>query len=325
MCAALTIRPVSALLESLGIELPVVQAGMGGGLAGHELAVAVAEAGGLGTIGTLPPRGLARELRAARAATRRPIAVNLIQPLVGRSHREVARDADVVVTHWGRPRRRAGGVWIHQCGSLAEARAAHAAGADAVIAQGVEAGGHTRAALPARELFERVRAALPDTYPVLLAGGIADAADVRAALEAGAAAAVLGTRFLMTEESGAHPGYKTRLVAGRETLLTDLFGFGWPAPHRVLPNAATRRWLRPDGRTPRAIRALNRISGPLGRLPLPGSPPAQRAGFPILTPYSVTVGRPDSQLEAGALYAGETVARIGDVAPAGELTRALAR
>jgi nitronate monooxygenase len=315
---------VSGLLERLRVELPIVQAGMGGGLACHELAVAVSEAGGLGTIGTLPPRALARELAAARTHTRRPIAVNLIQPLVGRRHWEVAAAADVIFTHWGRPRRRAPGVWIHQCGSVAEARAAHVAGADAVIAQGVEAGGHTRARLSARELFERVRTELPGDYPVLIAGGLADAGDVRAALETGAAAAVVGTRFLMTEESRAHAGYKARLVDGRETLLTDLFGFGWPAPHRVLPNAATRRWLDSGERSPFGIRLLNRISAPLGRLPLPESPPAQRVGLPLLTPYSVTAGRPASQVEAGALYAGETVARINDIRAAGTVTRELA-
>ena len=85
------------------MEFPVVQAGMGGGLACHELAAAVSEAGGLGTIGTLPPRALARELAAARARTSRPIAVNLIQPLVGGRHWKVAATADVIVTHWGRP------------------------------------------------------------------------------------------------------------------------------------------------------------------------------------------------------------------------------
>ena len=108
---------MSALLERLGVEFPVVQAGMGGGLACHELAAAVSEAGGLGTIGTLPPRALARQLAAARARTGRPIAINLIQPLVGRRHWKVAASADVIVTHWGRPRRRAIGcldppVWL---------------------------------------------------------------------------------------------------------------------------------------------------------------------------------------------------------------------
>ena len=96
-----------------------------------------------------------------------------------------------------------------------------------------------------------------------------------------------------------------------------------PRPTGVLPNAATRRWLGTDQRTPLGIRVINRISGPLGRLPQPGSPPPQRVGLPLLTPYSVTEDRPDSQVEAGALYAGETVARINDIRAAGPLTREL--
>src|SRR4051812_27352445 len=124
------------LLESLGVELPVVQAGMGGGLARHELAAAVSEAGGLGTIGLLDPPALRRELGAARRATGRPIAVNLLLPFVRRAHRLLAAEADVVVTFWGAPRRPTGRPWLHQCGSVEEARAAHAAGADGVIVQG---------------------------------------------------------------------------------------------------------------------------------------------------------------------------------------------
>src|SRR3954468_7516530 len=115
---------------------------MGGGLAGHELAAAGAGAGGLGTIGILPANALRRELEAARErAPGRPIALNLLLPFARREHWEVAADADAVVTFWGRPRRRTARVWIHQCGSVDEARAARQAGADAVIAQGVEAGG----------------------------------------------------------------------------------------------------------------------------------------------------------------------------------------
>src|SRR5205085_6219798 len=121
-------------------------------------------------------------------------AVNLLLPLSRRAHFDAARDADVLVTFWGTPKRRTERVWIHQCGSVGEARAAQAAGADAVIAQGVEAGGHVRGTTPALELLERVRAAVP--VPVLVAGGIATAADVARATEHGAEAAVLGTRFV---------------------------------------------------------------------------------------------------------------------------------
>ena len=315
-------------LERLGVELPVVQAGMGGGIARHELAAAVSEAGGLGTIGTLDPPALRAELAAARDATSRPIAVNLLLPFVRRGHWELAAEADAHVTFWGAPRRRAAGVWLHQCGSVEEARDAHAAGADAVIVQGVEAGGHVRGVQRALDLLERTRAALPDGYPLLLAGGIAEAADVRAALDAGAEGAVLGTRFVLSEESAAHPEYKRRGAEGTRTLLTELFGAGWPAPHRVLPNAATERWLRGDPRGPAWVRRLQRAATPmLARTP--ASLQARMASLarpsqPLLSPQPAVAGGPERLLEAGPLYAGETVARIGDVRPAGELTRELA-
>jgi nitronate monooxygenase len=310
-----------SLLERLGVEVPIVQAGMGGGLARHELAAAVSEAGGLGTIGLLGPAALEAELREARARTAKPVAVNVIVPLATRRHWSgAAAEADLVVTHWGSPRRRVAGTWLHQSGSVDEARAAHAAGADGVIAQGHEAGGHTRAQLPALELLTRIRAALPAGFPVLVAGGIADAADVRTALEEGAEAAVLGTRFLMTEESRAHPGYRRRLVDGSVTILTELFGLGWPAPHRVLPNAATDRWLRRDPRGPAPVRLLN---GLVSRLPLPDGAPLQHARLPLLTPHAATDERPDSAVDQAPLYAGETVARISDVRPAAQLVREL--
>src|SRR5689334_4226069 len=231
------------LLERIGVELPVVQAGMGGGLSRHELAAAVSEAGGLGTIAVGWAAAIRRELAAARALTGRPLAVNLLLPFARRHWFEAAAGADVVVTFWGRPRRRTPGVWLHQCGSVAEAQAARAAGADGVIVQGVEAGGHVRGTAPALQLLEQARAVLPPEYPLLLAGGIAEVSDVRVALGAGASAAVAGTRFLLAEESRAHPAYRRRLVEASGTILTDLFGAAWPAPHRVVPNAATERWL----------------------------------------------------------------------------------
>src|SRR3954451_18902454 len=172
---------------------------MGGGIARHELATAVSEAGGLGTIGHAEPATVARELAAARALTGRPLAVNVLLPFASARHWDVAAEADVVVTFWGAPRRRTGGAWLHQCGSVDEAQAARAAGADGVIVQGVEAGGHVRGATPALEPLRQGGAALPAGSPLLLAGGIADAADVRRRLDAGAEAAVLGTRFLMSE------------------------------------------------------------------------------------------------------------------------------
>jgi NAD(P)H-dependent flavin oxidoreductase YrpB (nitropropane dioxygenase family) len=300
---------------------------MGGGIAGAELAAAVSEAGGLGTIGILPAARLRSELARARHLTDRPLAVNLLLPFAHDEHWDVARAADAVVTFWGTPVRRSAGVWIHQCGSVAEAHAARAAGADAVIAQGVEAGGHVRGTLPALHLLEQLHAAYPD-YPVLLAGGVADAADVRTALEAGATGVVAGTRFLLSHESSAHPEYKRRLLDSDRTLVTELFGFGWPAPHRVIANAATDRWLRGDPRGPAPVRALRRMSAPLGsRLPLSIGDRLARLGrveLPLFGPAAPLAGWPDRLIETSPLYAGETVARIGDLRPAGEIVRALA-
>jgi nitronate monooxygenase len=352
---------VPTLLERLGVELPVVQAGMGGGLSRHQLAGAVSEAGGLGTIAVNGAEAIRRELAAARALTGRPLAVNLLLPFARSDWFEAASEADVVVTFWGRPRRQVGGVWLHQCGSVAEARRAWSAGADGAIVQGVEAGGHVRGTKPALELLEEVRAALPERYPVLLAGGIATRDDAQAALAAGAMAAVAGTRFLLSGESRAHPAYKQRLLAAEETILTELFGAGWPAPHRVVPNAATERWLGPRsailaegakgerqsgasrgssfsghmsgrGRTtvpaPRLNRVLNHLLAPGARYVPPGLQlrmiRAQRPDSRLLSPAGPTDDGPEALVEAGALYAGETVARIGRLAPAAAIVRDLA-
>lgn len=143
-----------------------------------------------------------------------------------------------------------------------------------------------RGTVPALELLERTRSTLPTELPVLLAGDIADEGDVQTALEAGADAAVLGTRFLLSEESRAHPRYKQTALVAEETVLTELFGLGWPAaPHRVLPNAATRRWLPDDGRGPAWALAAQRTLTPIaGRLPerlARRSAAAQRPALPL--------------------------------------------
>lgn len=314
--------------ERLGVELPIVQAGMGGGLSGHRLAASVSASGGLGTIGFLPPRDLRREIAAARRLSDRPLAVNLLLPFSRRAHFESASEADAVVTFWGRPKRQTPKVWIHQCGSVDEALAARAAGADAVIAQGVEAGGHVRGSLRTMELLARVRDALGGTYPVLSAGGVTDRFEAEVRLAAGAEAVVCGTRFLMTDESGGHPGYKARLVDARQTVVTELFGAGWPAPHRVVPNAATARWLARDPRGPGWVRAFHRGSAPLLSR-IPASMQRQLAATqlpsrPIFGPTAATVGGPATLVDAGPLYAGECVERIGDVRAAGPLVRELA-
>jgi NAD(P)H-dependent flavin oxidoreductase YrpB (nitropropane dioxygenase family) len=317
-----------SLRERLGLEHPVVGAGLGGGLSRARLTVAIAEAGGLGQLGLAAPPRLRAELSAHRERSGRPVAVNLLLPFARREHWEIARGADAVVTFQGRPRRASDGIWVHQCGSVDEARAAVDAGADAVIAQGVEAGGHVRGKTPALELLEQVRGALAPGFPVWVAGGIAEHGDVAEALSAGADAVVAGTRFLLSEESDAHPGYKRRLLDAQDTVLTELFGAGWPAPHRVVPNAATERWVRSDGDIPRWLHILQRATAPaFSRLPVSvvqQMAARQRPGLPLLGPAAATTEAPPSLLDAGALYAGVCVARIDSLRPAGELVKELA-
>lgn len=311
-------------LDLRRLDTPIVQAGMGG-VARHELAAAVSAAGGLGTIGgTRAP--IAAELAAARRLTDRPVAINLLLPFLRPQDAAAAAGADAIVTFWGAPRRPAACTWIHQAGSVEEAKAAAAAGADAVIAQGVEAGGHVRGMLPTLELVERVRAAV--RIPVLAAGGIVDRDGVRAVLEAGAVAAVLGTRFLLSEESRAHPEYKRRCLEADTTVLTELFGLGWPgAPHRVIPNAATRRWLGGDRRGPAWLRAANHLAHPLAhRLPdsLQGRALAgQRPSRPFFGPQPPTDNRPVTVVDSSPLYAGANVAGITDIRRAAQLVAEL--
>jgi NAD(P)H-dependent flavin oxidoreductase YrpB (nitropropane dioxygenase family) len=320
---------LSKLLERLGVELPVVQAGMGGGLSRAGLASAVSRAGGLGTIGFEGADRMSSEIAAARERTERPLAANLLLPFARREHWEAASTADLVVTFWGQPRRRTDRPWLHQVGSEEEARAALAAGADGVIAQGIEAGGHVRGTTAALVLLSSLRASLPDGFPVLVAGGIADTADVARALEAGATAAVLGTRFVLSEEANASLAYKQRLMEARETVLTSLFGMGWPAPHRVIWNEAAERWLDGAGQVPGWLRAVQRGSGPLvGRLPVSASArlaASQTPSRPFFGPFAPTADGPSNLLDAGALYAGESVARLHDIRPAADLVRDLAR
>jgi NAD(P)H-dependent flavin oxidoreductase YrpB (nitropropane dioxygenase family) len=175
------------LLDHLGLAIPVVQAGMGGGAAGGELAGAVSAAGGLGTVGIQSAGAFAAALRTAhQLAPGRPVAANLLTPFTRQSHVEVciAQSAALVVFHGGLGRRwfadlRAAGIPVAcTVGSAEQARAAVAAGADVLIAQGVEAGGHLAGTEDLATLLPGVLDVAGDV-PVLAAGGVADAAAVR--------------------------------------------------------------------------------------------------------------------------------------------------
>ncbi len=324
------------LCDLLSIDVPILQAGMGGGLAGAELAAAVSTAGGLGTIGFLPPPALDHELARARAlAPDRGVAVNLLVPFAREAHVDVCiahRVRALVLFAGFAPRlvqrlRDAGIVVLHQIGTADEARRAHAEGASAVIAQGNEAGGHLLAALPALAALAAVREALP-AVPIVVAGGIANAAHVRAARAAGADGVLCGSRFLLTSESRAHRAYKARALAASRTLETWLFGVGWPMRHRVLPNAATDRWCRDDTRGPAWVRRLAMLTGGLHRV-VRGGPGAlhrmQRVAVPLYTPAPVLEGDDARLVDVSPLYAGTCVQAIERIEAASDVVRELAR
>jgi nitronate monooxygenase len=237
----------TAFTRLVGCRVPVQQAAMGR-IAGPALAAAVTAAGGLGMI---PQYG--RQPTPERLAW---LATNAVGPFgMGFFATEVERDqesfeaaarvARVVEVFWGSPRadlvrriHEGGALAFWQVGSADEAEAAADAGCDAVIAQGVEAGGHVRGTLPLLALLD---AALPRVaVPVVAAGGIATGRSMAAVLAAGASAVRVGTRFAATAESDAHPEFVRALVqaSGDDTVLTTAFSHGWPdAPHRVLRRA----------------------------------------------------------------------------------------
>ena len=321
--------PAVDLLERLAHR--VVQAGLGGGLAGAPLAAAVSRAGGLGTVGLVEPPRFASELHAAREqAGGAPISANLLMPFTRRAHVEACVEArvDAVSLFFGFDAELVGALHdagipvLHQVGTVEEARRALADGADALIAQGIEAGGHLLAREPLHAFLPKALEAAAGR-PVLAAGGIADAAAARQALDAGAAAVWSGTRFLLTEECAAHPAYKARVLHARETIETTLFGLGWPDRHRVVPNAATDRWA-----SSRLVVQLNAHSGRMAKL-LPDAlqrrlPATQHERVPLFSPAAPLAGMPDRVVEASALYAGECARDIAGVVPAADAVRSLA-
>lgn len=325
------------LVERLGLELPIAQAGLGGGLAGAALAAAVSRAGGLGTVAILPPARMGAELRRARElAPGRPIAANLLMPFTRPAHLDHVIEAGVaaVVLFFGfdselvRRLRSAGIFVLHQVGNRAQAQRALADGADGLIAQGLQAGGHL---LAEQDTWDFLPSAIEiaDGRPVLAAGGIHDDTGVARALAAGATGVVCGTRFLLTTECAAHPLYKRRVLGAARTVETLLFGLGWAARHRVVENAATARWCARRDAGPRAIEWVNRLTEPFSRrMPLaalPLAPRAQRLSLPLYSPAPAIAGMADRTVDVTPLYAGECAVAIDEVIGAEQAVAALAR
>jgi nitronate monooxygenase len=314
-----------ALMAAFGLKYPIFNAGMAPA-AIPELAAAVSNAGGLGAIGTgtNAAADLVRQrVSQTRAATARPFAVNYLlrsEPAT----LPVALDAGAPIIQfgWGIPTaaavaaiRNAGAKLGIQVSSAAGARHALDLGADYLICQGTEAGGHVQAT---RALDEVLPAVIEEAgpVPVLAAGGIANGAHIRRALLAGASGVLMGTRFVATKEANGHDEYKAALTRAdsSETTLTVCFQDGWVnAPHRVLRNRTLEMWEaagcpQPGDRPGEGdLLATNSLTG--------------------ATKHRYSLGHP-AQGDSGTLmelclYAGQGVGAIHDIPSAAELVERL--
>ena len=321
----------------LGIEHPILNAGVGLG-AGPVLAAAVSNAGGCGVIGlsSVPAERIGDVIRDTRALTKRPFGANMIIAAltkpeladVVRTRVRAILDARVplLVLFWGDPSEfvadahRAGTLVLVQVGSVDEARAAARAGVDAVIAQGVEAGGHVRSRVSLSTLLPAVVDAV-SPLPVLASGGIADGRGLVAALDLGAQAVSLGTRFVASVESNVVPEYRDRIVRARASdavFYEDLYDVGWEnAPHRTLRTRAVDEWEAagrpPSGKRPGEGTVIGVDHRAWGDIEV-----KRYAPFMLAPTF-------EGASEYAPLWAGESCELVNEVKPAGEIVRDIVR
>jgi len=303
-------RIETSVTRLLGIDLPIVQAGMSWASSGPALPLAVSLAGGLGVIAAGPMReaDLLGAIDAVRGGTDRPFAVNL--PLYRKGAEEimaalVARRIPVLIASQGGPKRylaafrAAGTLCLHVVASVEHAEKAAAAGVDGLVVVGGEAGGHPPAALVSTLVMLRAVARALPGVPLIASGGFADGAGLAAALALGAGAAQFGTRFLATPEAGVHPAYKAAVVAaGAEDTRTVGVGLGMI---RTLSNPFAER-----------MAALERA----------GAPEAERQ--PVFAHATLKAAAFDGDVLEGKLEAGQSAGLIDAVEPAAALVRRIA-
>lgn len=313
---------------------PILNAGIGTA-AGPELAAAVSNAGALGVLGggAMPLEALAGRIARTRTLTDKPFGVNVIITEDEPGDREYlmqqidaigAMGVAAVILFWGDPSpyvdiaHRHGSKVLIQVGSAEEARAAAGAGVDAVIAQGIEAGGHVRGTVSVWKLLPEVVEELAP-LPVLASGGIGDGAGIARAVQLGAQGVSLGTRFVACDETWVHPAYKMRVVGAtaEDTVYNELYDFDWPnAPHRTLKNKTWAEW-EAAGRPARGQRPGEGTS--IGtRLNVMG----QRVEW---MRYAIGTPPPDfdGDIEYAPLWAGESCSVVNDIKPAAEIVRDL--
>ena len=238
------------ITELLGIQYPIIQGGMAW-VAEYNLAAAVSNAGGLGLIGaaSAPAEVVREQIRKAKELTDKPFGVNVM--LMNPNADEVARviveeGIKVVTTGAGNPAKympmwkEAGVKVIPVVASVALAKLMERAGADAVVAEGMESGGHIGAATTMTLVPQVVDAV---NIPVIAAGGIADGRGFAAAMMLGAEAVQMGTRFVVATEAITHANYKEKVIKAKD-IDSEVTGMSHGHPVRQLRNKMTREYLR---------------------------------------------------------------------------------
>ncbi|KAH7518635.1 hypothetical protein FEM48_Zijuj09G0192000 [Ziziphus jujuba var. spinosa] len=311
----------------LGFEYGIVQAPLGPDISSPELVAAVANAGGLGFLRApdWESPDIVRELiRKTRSLTDKPFGVGVILAFPHEENIKAILDEKVAFLQvsWGEisedlvvEAHKAGVKVVPQVGSFEEAKKAVNVGVDAIIVQGREAGGHVIGQDSLFPLLPRIVDLVGDQdIPVIASGGIVDARGYVAALALGAQGVCLGTRFVATEESYAHPIYKKKLVEFDRTGYTDIFGrLRWPgAPQRVLETHFFNEWKYLPSHENEANQPV------IGRSTIYGMEKEIRR-FTGTVPNKTTTG----DIESMAMYAGEGVCLLKDIIPAGEVVKQL--
>ena len=238
------------ITEMLGIEYPIIQGGMAW-VAEHHLAAAVSEAGGLGLIGgaSAPGEVVREEIRKAKELTKKPFGVNvmLMSPHADDVAKVVVEEGvKVVTTGAGNPAKymkmwkEAGIIVIPVVASVALAKLMERGGADAVVAEGTESGGHIGESTT-MTLVPQVADAV--SIPVIAAGGIGDGRGIAAAFMLGAEAVQIGTRFVVAKESIVNEKYKERIIKAKD-IDSAVTGRSHGHPVRCLRNQMTREYNR---------------------------------------------------------------------------------
>jgi nitronate monooxygenase len=314
--------------DRYGCRHPFAGAGMAFVCETPDLAVAVCTAGGVGALtGFAPPDVLRANIRELRRRTDGPFHVNLlgVLPNVEQIAICIEERVPVVSFHWGHPPveqiaalREAGtSVW-EQVGSAEAARRAVDDGADAVVAQGFEAGGHNYGELPTFVQVPTVVDAVGADTLVLAAGGVADGRQIAAALCLGADAVWVGTALLTSPEANVHPEHRRRLLAagGTDAVLTGIFGPELPAfnPMRVLRNRVVDEWADRESEVPTEREALEEI----GRTRFLGAEIVARK-FESFVPVPETTG----DWEEMPWLAGQGAGLVTAERPAGEIVETM--